>query len=509
MPKYQIQSPDGHTYEISAPEGASRDDVLAYAKKQFSAQSTQPHPSEPPAPSTNVPSYRQPGSVLSTVGRPVGRAVADVESLTLDPAVYLADVATGQVEGKFPFKGKTKLPSERTREDLDRFLPPPKDTLSRGAETASSLILGAAAGPQGELKGGAELANFGREEALRAAHRAGYKIAPSEAGDAAIGQALQSASGKARLERELRTGNQEVTNRLSKLALDLHPDHPPLDSEVMTEVRDEAGRAYEALRQLPGKVRTDQPLLEEIANAGGDFSKLDRAFPREPGIGQEEIDRSMIEREKGRWLQPEFSPGEAVDAMRQLRQDASRLLKTRKMQDWSLGMVKRQIAEAMAQRLERYAGEQNQPRLVDALRSARERIAKSHVVEDALNETTGDVDALHIASAYHAGAHLTDELELIAQSGQAFRRSVGRADYGGEGPFSVVDALLGIGGAMHNPALASAILLRPATRAALKSGAYQSSLVPSATSSTVTGISRTGAAAVGSGEIESAIGGEE
>lgn len=504
MPKYQIKSPDGHTYEITAPDGASRDDVLAYAKKQFAggaaqpastAQTAQPTPDQPAAPSTNVPSYRQPGSILSTVARPVGRAVADIESLALDPAMVVQNKLAGT---------NYEMPSESTRKALDRALPPPQDTPSKVAETASSMILGGAVGPSGELRGGADLANFGREEALRAAHRAGYKISPSEAGNAPLGQALQSASGKARLEREIRADNQEVTNRLAKLALDLHPDHPPLDSAVMNEIRDEAGRAYEALRQLPGRVRTNEQLLNDIANAGGDFSKLDKAFPREPGIAQEELDRSLIEREKGRWLQPDQSPGEMVDAMRELRNDAARLFKTGKGQDWALATAKRQIAEAFASRLETYASEQGQPGLVDALRSARERIAKSHVIEDALNETTGDVDALHIARAYHSGAHLTDELELIAQSGQAFRRSVGKADYGGEGPFSVVDVLAGAAGAMHNPALISAIALRPATRAALKSGAYQRSLV-SSSKPVASGLKPVGAAAVGAGELESAL----
>lgn len=494
MPNYEITSPDGKKYRVTAPEGATQEQVLAYAKQQF-GKSTQQTPEAPAAPASNVPSYRQPGSVLSTIGRPVGRAVADIESLAVDPAMVVQNKLAGT---------NYEMPSETTRKALDRALPPPEDMPSRVAETASSMILGGAVGPGGELKGGANLAAFGREEALRAAHRAGYKVAPSEAGHAPIGQALQSASGKARLEREIRSDNQGVTNRLAKLALDLHPDHPPLDTQVMNEVRDEAGRAYEALRQLPGRVRTDQPLLEEIANAGADYSKLDRSFPREPGMGPEEIDRSVIEREKGRWLQPEFGPGEAVDAMRSLREEAARLFRTGKSQDWALGMVKRQIAEAFAARLERYAQEANQPGLLDTLRAARERIAKSHVIEDALNETTGDVDALHIARAYHAGAPLTDELELIARSGQAFRRSIGKADYGGEGAFSVVDVLAGAAASMHNPALISAIALRPATRAALKSGAYQSSLVPSAKAATPA-LSGAGMATVGAGELESEL----
>lgn len=38
MPKYRITAPDGKSYEVTAPEGATQADVLAYAQQQFSQQ---------------------------------------------------------------------------------------------------------------------------------------------------------------------------------------------------------------------------------------------------------------------------------------------------------------------------------------------------------------------------------------------------------------------------------------------------------------------------------------
>jgi len=35
MPIYEITSPDGKILEITAPEGASMDDVLSYAKQNY------------------------------------------------------------------------------------------------------------------------------------------------------------------------------------------------------------------------------------------------------------------------------------------------------------------------------------------------------------------------------------------------------------------------------------------------------------------------------------------
>lgn len=36
MPKYRIQAPDGNFFEVNAPDGASEDEVMSYAKSQFS-----------------------------------------------------------------------------------------------------------------------------------------------------------------------------------------------------------------------------------------------------------------------------------------------------------------------------------------------------------------------------------------------------------------------------------------------------------------------------------------
>jgi len=48
MPKYRITSPDGKTFEITAPEGATQEQVLSYAQSQWKAPQTEkaPDPTE-------------------------------------------------------------------------------------------------------------------------------------------------------------------------------------------------------------------------------------------------------------------------------------------------------------------------------------------------------------------------------------------------------------------------------------------------------------------------------
>ena len=40
MAKYRITSPEGEKFEISAPDNASPDEVMAYARKQFASRET-------------------------------------------------------------------------------------------------------------------------------------------------------------------------------------------------------------------------------------------------------------------------------------------------------------------------------------------------------------------------------------------------------------------------------------------------------------------------------------
>lgn len=55
MPKYRIKAPDGKTYEVTAPEGATQAQVLAYVQHQHAAQGSDP--SLPQAPS--IPDLQQ------------------------------------------------------------------------------------------------------------------------------------------------------------------------------------------------------------------------------------------------------------------------------------------------------------------------------------------------------------------------------------------------------------------------------------------------------------------
>lgn len=78
MPKYRITAPDGQAFEVSAPEGATQDQVLEYAKSQW-AKTAQARQAVEPDPQTEVPGIAH--SMLIGAGRTTDRVVKGMQQL--------------------------------------------------------------------------------------------------------------------------------------------------------------------------------------------------------------------------------------------------------------------------------------------------------------------------------------------------------------------------------------------------------------------------------------------
>lgn len=76
MAKYRITSPDGQTYEVTAPDDASQDDVMAYAQRSFKMAKA------PAAETPSKPFGQQLNDFIADVPRQAGRAArAGIEGL--------------------------------------------------------------------------------------------------------------------------------------------------------------------------------------------------------------------------------------------------------------------------------------------------------------------------------------------------------------------------------------------------------------------------------------------
>lgn len=413
------------------------------------------------------------GPWASAAVRPMAEGVAALPMLAMDTGVAARNILgdAGRKALGWTATPDYEMPSQMFQESLDQWTTKPEG-IGKAAEFVSSALAGGFINPTGiGVKALDEVpAQMGRQAVVREAHQVGYNLPPSETGHA-VGSMLESMAGKPKLEREVSAKNSEVTNRLVKTALGLHPDHPPLSPDVLTAIRSEASKPYDALAQT-GEVKADKEFLDDVAGAGATFSKVDRAFPNEPGIAPKEgsgVDASQIEQLKGKYFQPRFTAQEAIDAMRQLRSDASMNLKVYDPNRNALGMVQRQISDAFEARLGRHAETTGNKGLVDQLRKARVRIAQTYAVEDAMNKATGNVSALSLARLFQNGAPLTGELQTIARAGLAFPKAMKDVDkLGKEGEFSVVDFLVAAGAYLHNPSLAVAVVARPGIRKALQ-----------------------------------------
>jgi hypothetical protein len=112
MAKYRITAPDGRTFEVTAPDNATQDQVLAYAKQQFAAQQKPqekvPDPSEGELPlrpfgidtGLNMPQgvsrfLAGAGKAYADVGRGVGQLARDAIETVSPPQRNLSNVVTG------------------------------------------------------------------------------------------------------------------------------------------------------------------------------------------------------------------------------------------------------------------------------------------------------------------------------------------------------------------------------------------------------------------------------
>ena len=101
MPKYRITSPDGKTYNVTAPEGATKEDALAYAKSHFAAQETPETPSvESASDWSEVPGKFVSNLPKSTLNAAKGAAEAIVHPV--DTASNIVDIAAGGLRNVAP-----------------------------------------------------------------------------------------------------------------------------------------------------------------------------------------------------------------------------------------------------------------------------------------------------------------------------------------------------------------------------------------------------------------------
>lgn len=290
--------------------------------------------------------------------------------------------------------------------------------------------------------------------AVNAARDAGYVLPPTEMNPSVVNSTLEGLSGKIKTSQAASMKNQPVTNSLAAKALGIDPSQP-ITPQVLDSVRKTAGQAYEALKGT-GTVTADEGFGKALDSI---VSKYKGAAANFPGLVKSEVPE-MIDALR----QKTFSASGAVDAIGFLRDTAKEAFAK---QNSGLGKAAKSAADELESLMGRHLEATGaDPALIKAFQDARATIAKSYSVGKALNQTTGDVSAASLAAQKARGRPLSNELDTIAQAGQAFPKAMQSLpqNYNALSPLDFAAAAIS-----GNPGHLAIPLIRPGIRAALLS----------------------------------------
>lgn len=312
-------------------------------------------------------------------------------------------------------------------------------------------------------------------EAAQRAREAGYVLTPSTAGGGKLSRKIEGMAGEPKLAKLASERNAQATNALVRQDLGI-ADDVPLSRAELARIRNEAGQAYDAVKDA-GTIKVGkewQRKLDSIAQshdtAAESFEhRSDKPFSKvlEGLRGRKDAAGNLVPRTG-------FSATAAVEEVKLLRNDAD---KAYRAGDKALGRTYRDMAQALDDAMDAHLQREAKTRpemadTVNAYREARTRIAKTYLAEKALNDASGDIDASVYARELKKGAPLSGDALKVAQFAQQFPRLAQKTDRIGSTEGTVMDAGLGLLGKT-----AALVPLRPLARTALLSDAAQDRFV--------------------------------
>ncbi len=311
--------------------------------------------------------------------------------------------------------------------------------------------------------------NAVRDTTLRDARRAGYVVPPSTTNPTVTNRLAESVSGKAATQQAAALRNQATTNRLIREDLGL-AEGAPLTRESLKTIRERAGNVYRAMKSA-GEVAVDSAYLDDLAGLTQSVDEVAKDFPDANVAAGKEIN-DLVDT----LLRDKFRVSSAVEYTKQLRAAAGANLAygadpTRR----ALGRAQWEAAGALEDVVVRHLENTGKGHLASRFDQARTLIAKTHTVESALNESTGNINAMALARELKKGKPLTGGIEMAARFAQAFPRA-SREVLDSPG-VSAVDALVaGAGAATVNPGMLAMPAGRIGARAGILSEPYQNAM---------------------------------
>lgn len=355
MATYIVTAPDGKEYEVTAPEGATQEQVLAYVQQNY-AQAGQP----------------QQRSLGQDIARQVGlTARAGITGLTAVPAMMADPIAA--VANQLAGRKVMDLPSQGIQNLMTAVgLPQPEGSLERAVQTGASAMAGIPAqavlsgtsaalsplrqniGAQAVSAGAGGAAAQKASEVVQEATENPFAavIAGLAAGTVAGGLSAKAASA-ATAKREPLVTLDEIKRRAQQSYAKMEEQNvfikPKSVLDTLNNVENQlvkqnfnpklddhkpVAQVLEQVRQMVGTQRVSFPKLEQIRSALNDLKGSKEAATRKyAGQAVAEID-SYITNLSGRdIIAGKNNLGEAVKAVQSARKDWRNLSRASVLED--------------------------------------------------------------------------------------------------------------------------------------------------------------------------------
>jgi hypothetical protein len=355
-------------------------------------------------------------------------------------------------------------------------LPEPATGAERFANTAGRVITGIAAGGPlsnavikgvglGNVPNVARTAQEPSRQVLAAAQKEGMVVPPAQVKPYSAGSFLEGMGGTLKTGQLSAAKNQPIINSLAARAVGVTDE--ALSPELLGSIRTQAGEAYRVIRGA-GEVATDADFIKQVTNAAQPFRSAARSFAS--------LENKAISTIADDIAKPSFAADDAVDAIQMLRDKASVAFRAGSNQE---GKAFKSMASALEGAIERHLAKQGgqAEEALKAFRSARQLIAKTHTVEDALKGSNVDVAAL--GRMLKNGVPLTDELKMLAQFNQQFPGAANLTSALKARPaYSPLDAVTGLSSMAGAAATGNPMVAAPAAYAIGRPAARHLALSP-------------------------------
>lgn len=344
-----------------------------------------------------------------------------------------------------------------------------------GATAKGAHMLGDALEARAAAKAVQQAQNVGRDAAIAAGKAEGYVAPPSVSGGGLVSRLAEGLSGKQKTNQAAALKNQPVTESLARRALGL-ADDAELSPDILQSLRNDAFRkGYEPIRSVKN-VATDANFVQQLDNIAASYTGASKSFP---GAFDSPVPQLVEKFKVGN-----FDAADALDAIKNLRKESSTAFR---QGEEGVAIAKREIARALEDQIERQLSVMGKDgvAMLKKFRDARQLMAKTHSVEDALTAGTNQVDARQLAKQLAKGKPLSGDLERIASFSQATKGSgltssiTAIPEAGFNAPVTVSDFMMAGLGSAIDPSLVALPAARVAARSAILSGPAQQRIAPS------------------------------